>query len=114
MTENENTKITLTEYTEFQDAFDWFNNHLFGGTLPEALVTLQRKARSRGYFHAERFASRADDANRIAEIALNPDCFEDRTDIEILSTMVHEMCHLWRDGQRKTRNGYHDKEWVRK
>lgn len=114
MTEADNTKVTITEYTEFQDAFDWFNTSLFDGSLPEALVTLQRKSRSRGYFHAERFASRADQQNRVAEIALNPDCFQDRTDTEILSTLVHEMCHLWRDGQHKTRNGYHDKGWGSK
>jgi len=114
MTETRNNKLTLIEYTEFQDAFDFFNSRLFDSALPEALVTLQRKSRSRGYYHAERFASRADQENRVAEIALNPDCFQDRTDTEILSTLVHEMCHLWRDGQRRIRNGYHDREWGAK
>ena len=79
-----NTKITAREYGEFQQAFDWFNAHLFDGTLPEALVTLQRKARSRGYFCAERFASRSDQESRVHEIALNPDTFEKRTDTEVL------------------------------
>jgi len=114
MTEIQNNKITLTEYTEFQDAFDFFNRQLFDGGLPEALVTLQRKARSRGYFHAERFASRANQENLVSEIALNPNYFEERTDTEILSTLVHEMCHLWRDGQRRIRSGYHDKLWGSK
>lgn len=47
------------------------------------------------------------------EIALNPDTFEDRTDAEILSTLAHEMAHLWQAVFGKpSRNGYHNAEWA--
>jgi predicted SprT family Zn-dependent metalloprotease len=45
-------------------------------------------------------------------LALNPDNFVDRTDIEILSTLVHEQCHLYQIMVGSPpRKGYHDKEW---
>jgi len=48
------------------------------------------------------------------EIALNPECFG-RSDSEILSTLVHEMCHLWQHHYGKpSRAAYHNKEWARK
>jgi hypothetical protein len=112
---NTNTNITATEYREFQDAFNWFNVHLFDGSLPEALVTLQRKARARGYFSENRFTNRQNSNERIHEIAPNPDHFTNRTDTEILSTLVHEMCHLWRRVFGKPgRSGYHDRQWRMK
>ena len=45
------------------------------------------------------------------EIALNPDSF-DRDDIMILSTLVHEMVHLWQSvfGD-PSRAAYHNREW---
>ena len=50
---------------------------------------------------------------RTAEIALNPDTFEDRTDMEILNTLAHEMCHLWQHYFGKpSRGGYHNREWA--
>ena len=47
--------ITITEYQGFQEAYDFFNRELFGGSLPQVLVTLQRHANTRGYFSPERF-----------------------------------------------------------
>jgi hypothetical protein len=48
--------IIPTEYRAFQKAYDFFNAELFSGALPHVLVTLQRRARSSGYFAPERFA----------------------------------------------------------
>ena len=42
--------ITSVEYRAFQQAYDFFNAELFGGSLPHVLVTLQRHAKARGYF----------------------------------------------------------------
>lgn len=47
--------ITEAEYEALQMAYDFFNAELFNGSLPNVLVTLQRKARTRGYFAPERF-----------------------------------------------------------
>lgn len=89
-----NEPITPTEYRAFQKAYDFFNAQLFAGSLPHVLVILQRRARTRGYFSPERFTARTEDATA-HELALNPDTFTDRTDEEILSTLAHEMAHVW-------------------
>ena len=49
------------------------------------------------------------------EIALNPAHFASRTPTETLSTLVHEMVHLWQHHFGKpSRTGYHNKEWAAK
>ncbi len=106
--------ITPAQYRAFQEAYDYLNGKLFGGTLPDVLVTLQRHARSRGYFAAERFAGRNDES-RAHELALNPDAFAGRTDREVISTLLHEMVHLWQQEYgTPPRRAYHDKEWAAK
>ena len=106
--------ITITEYQGFQRAYDFFNRELFDGGLPQVLVTLQRHANTRGYFSPERFSGRIDEAV-VHELALNPDNFTGRTDEMILSTLVHEMCHVWQQTYGKApRRGYHDRQWAAK
>ena len=47
------------------------------------------------------------------EIALNPSHFRARTTEQNLSTLVHEMVHLWQHHFGKpSRTGYHNKEWA--
>jgi SprT-like family len=106
--------ITVTEYQGFQKAYDFFNRELFGGNLPQVLVTLQRHARTYGYFSPQRFNGRID-KTAVHELALNPDGFAGRTDEMILSTLVHEMCHVWQQIHGKApRKGYHDRQWAGK
>src|SRR6516225_6927899 len=68
----------------------------------------------RGFFVANRFSERDGQSGR-HELALNPDHFVDRTDEQICSTLVHEMCHVWQhvNGTAPSRN-YHNKEWAAK
>jgi hypothetical protein len=54
----ETTMVTQEEYRAFQVAYDFFNQHLFAQRLPQVLVTLQRRGRSKGYFAPERFTGR--------------------------------------------------------
>src|SRR5436305_2452125 len=106
--------ITITAYQAFQKAYDFFNRELFGGSLPQVLVTLQRHARTYGYFSPQRFNGRID-KTAVHELALNPDGFASRTDAMILSTLVHEMCHVWQQTHGKAaRRGYHDRQWAGK
>ncbi len=106
--------ITQKQYKTLNDAFDYFNEKLFEGKLPDVLITLQRKAKVNGYHHFEKFEGR-EDKKKVTEIALNPDNFTDRTDQEILSTLCHELCHHWQYSFSKpARRGYHDKEWASK
>jgi hypothetical protein len=109
-----NTVITLKEYQGFQRAYDFFNKELFAGSLPQVLVTLQRHAHSRGYFSPERFHGRIE-KSAVHELALNPDTFTKRTDEMILSTLAHEMAHVWQETHGEpSRRGYHNQEWADK
>lgn len=102
---------TLDSYNALEVAYDFFNGQLFEGSLPRCCITLQRKANSRGFFAPQRFGN-LNSADTVHEIALNPSHFRERTPAEILSTLVHEMCHLQQEEQQpgSTRN-YHDAEW---
>jgi predicted SprT family Zn-dependent metalloprotease len=106
--------ITPAQYRAFQDAYDFFNKELFSGTLPHVLVTLQRHANTRGYFSADRFTGRTND-RAVHELAMNPDTFGGRSDEEILSTLAHEMAHVWQQTHGKPpRRAYHDRQWAAK
>ena len=51
-------KPTLDAYTEWQAAFDFYNQKLFAGELPECLIILDNKGKGvLGYFSSERFYS---------------------------------------------------------
>ncbi len=103
---------TIRQYKEFQQAYDYFNGELWNGDLPQLLVTLQRKPKMLGHFAPERYEHRSS-ADVIHEIALNPDGFVGEDDEEILSTLVHEMAHVWQQVAGKPgRRGYHNKEWA--
>jgi hypothetical protein len=106
--------ITQVEYGSFQRAYDHFNAALFGDALPQIMFTLQRKGRSHGYFAPERFTGRQE-TQAVHELALNPDKFIGRTDEEVLSTLVHEMCHVWQTTYGDPpRRGYHNRQWGAK
>src|SRR5262249_23201502 len=103
------------QYITLAAAFDFFNRRLFKGELPPAIITLQRKAGSHGYYSERRFEGRSDDAAETDEIALNPGTFAGRSDEQILSTLAHEMCHHWQAHFGKPGRGrYHNQEWADK
>ncbi|TCM46319.1 SprT-like family protein [Rhizobium sp. PP-F2F-G48] len=105
---------TSKTYAALNQAYDFFNDRLFGGQLSPCLVTLQRKNKAYGYFAGGRFGSK-DGAEITDEIALNPSHFASRTDEQSLSTLAHEMAHLWQHHFGKpSRSGYHNKEWAAK
>ena len=105
---------TAKTYAALNRAFNFFNGRLFGGELPACLVTLQRKNKAYGYFAGGRFGSK-DGTEITDEIALNPSHFKSRTDKQSLSTLAHEMAHLWQHHFGKpSRAGYHNKEWAAK
>ena len=106
--------ITPLEYGSLQSAFDFLNVELFDGGLPDAFIAYQRKPHSRGHLAVDRYIGRAGQTAR-CELALNPDAFIDRTDRQIVSTVLHEMVHLWQHhaGSMPSR-GYHNREWGAK
>lgn len=101
-----------TEYQTLQQAYDWFNEKLFDNALPNCLITLHGKSdRHLGHYAPNRFSARFANVH-VDELALNPATFTQRTDEQILSTLVHEMAHVWQQHfGSPSRNGYHNKEW---
>lgn len=110
-----NLSPTSETYTTLNKAYEFFNRELFENKLPTCLITMQRKSKARGYFCPERFESRGDNTHHIHEIALNPTHFLARTDEDIISTLVHEMAHLWQqEFGHPSRGNYHNSEWADK
>jgi predicted SprT family Zn-dependent metalloprotease len=106
---------TNETYGALQRAYQFFNAELFDDALPGALLTMQRRRSSRGFFSISQFGHRRGDQIVVDEIALNPATFIERTDREIISTAVHEMAHQWQYRFGKPgRRGYHNKEWAAK
>lgn len=106
-------KTPTNEYAHYQSAFEYYNAELFDGILPPCLITLQRTPNALGYFSPYRFAARKNQTLRTDEIALNPDTFAGASDKSILSTLVHEMCHLWQAHFGKPGRGrYHNRQWA--
>lgn len=110
---------TLEAYGEWQLAFNYFNDRLFDGELPNTLITLTRRHGALGYFCERAFQNR--DGAIAHEIAMNPAWFQQQGDASTFSTLVHEMCHCWRFvyGQRNRKGGfgspgYHDARWADK
>lgn len=105
--------ITTTAYGTFEEAFDYFNQELFGGKLWPCLITLQRKKNTGGYYSPHRFKGRVNKQDRTDEIALNPELFAAFTDEYILSILVHEMTHYYqRIYGNPGRGRYHNREWA--
>lgn len=105
------TRPTDEAYGELQAAYDHFNRTLFDGRLPPCVITLQRKGRHTfGYYAPSRFGKIS---GEIAdEIAMNPMHFRHQPLVEVLSTLVHEMVHLWQEHfGRPSRSCYHNREW---
>lgn len=106
-------KPTNETYSELQQAYDLFNVRLFDGKLSECLITLQRKKSTHGYFSYKRFEN--PEKEQTDEIAMNPTYFAAFPLVEIMQTLVHEMCHLWQyQYGQPGRNRYHNKEWAYK
>lgn len=108
---------TKRAYGELMKAYDFFNTRLFASTLPRCLITMQRQNGARGYYSQERFGSfGARDGEEVTdEIAMNPRYFRSRAIEDTLSTLVHEMVHLWqfRFGNA-SRRAYHNREFATK
>jgi hypothetical protein len=104
---------TISTYAEWQTAYDHFNQRLFSGQLPDCIITLDAKSKNvLGYFSPERFVGTSND-DITDQLSMNPQHFLTRNIMETLSTLVHEMCHVWQHhyGEKKSRRTYHNHEW---
>lgn len=103
---------TPEQFSAFQSMYDHFNRELFDGELPQVILNFSRRAGSLGFFAAERWD---DGRARTHEISLNPAHLKEREPIDVASTLVHEMVHLWQHERgAPSRVGYHNTEWATK
>ena len=102
---------TKKVFTDLNKSFTYFNNTLFNGELPDCLILVTRKANAHGFFSPDSIEYQGE---KKCVIALNPRTMGRKT-IQVLSTLVHEMVHLWQYtyGNFST-NGYHNIEWGEK
>jgi hypothetical protein len=104
---------TRETYDPLQLAYETLNRALFENSLPNALITLQRRRGTYSYFVGDRFAR--PDGAVTGEIALNPSHFRNRPVAEVLATLAHEMVHLSQHHFGKLGRGrYHNMEWAEK
>lgn len=108
---------TLEAGAELQFAYSYFNDALFGGRLPDCVITYTRGKNVLGHFCPDRFQRVGGELR--PELALNPTYLALRDDRDSLSTLVHEQAHVMRHyfgppnrrGGRGT-GGYHDIPWA--
>jgi hypothetical protein len=104
---------TVQAYGEMRQAYDYYNNQLFAGTLPPCLITLYRLRRALGHFCRSRFVRLADGSEFTDEIAFDPAHFLGCDLEQVLSTLAHEMTQLWQHHFGKSsRSGHHNREWA--
>jgi predicted SprT family Zn-dependent metalloprotease len=103
---------TRQQFAAYEQMFAYFNGRLFGGELPACLLNFSRRSKTYGFFAPSRW-ERGRDVRH--EISLNPSTLKSRKPIEVASTLVHEMVHLWQQEHgTPSRTGYHNHEWAAK
>lgn len=102
---------TMSVHGMLDAAFTFFNRRLFDDELPVCLITIQRSRTAHGYFWGDMVAARAGEGT-IDEIMMNGITMA-REPAVVLSTLVHEMTHVWQHHYGKpAKGGYHNKEWA--
>lgn len=103
----------MRTYAELDKAVRHFNRELFEDRLPACLLTMMRTRGAYGYYSPERLINIDDASEVVDEIGLNPAYFATELTTKVLSTLVHEMVHLWQQHfGRPSRRGYHNKQWA--
>lgn len=105
---------TEDQFNALNGAFRYFNKALFGNELPGCILNFSRLRNTHGFLAPYRWRRRESKSHDTHEISLTPTTLY-RTPIEIYSTLVHEMVHLWQVVfGNPSRNGYHNREWAEK
>jgi len=101
---------------ELHRCFQLFNNHFFGGSLPEPAITIQTKGKRNafGWCSTVEYWRNQDNTIRKYEINLTAEHI-DRDVTDIMKTLLHEMVHLYNAIQKVkdcSRNGtFHNKKF---
>ena len=105
-------KPTPNQFGNYQKLFDYYNDKMFGGFLPNVLLNFSRKNQTAGFF--ARNTWKDNEGKKCHEISINPSslCHGKKY---VIQTLVHEMCHLWQfELGKPSRSGYHNKQWANK
>jgi hypothetical protein len=110
-----NRNPTQETYRALDEVFGILNRAFFGDQFPRCLITIQRLRGAYGCFASARYvcsdASESTDAIILDARHWGPR----RTTQENLSTLAHEMCHLWQHHHGKGgRTRYHNRQFARK
>jgi len=106
---------TSAIYQQLKIPFIYFNKTLFNDELPDCVLTLTHNSkRTLGYFRPYGFKHKG--GKFTDEIAMNPRIFLCDDLSYVLSIIVHEMTHMWKQhfGKKRCKGGYHCKEWGAK
>jgi hypothetical protein len=105
--------VTADQAITFEAVYQFLNKRLFDNQLGECVITSNCDGVRKAVFVKNSFKEQ--DCRGIRdEIALNPNLFANCTDIEILSTLAHEMVHKWQhDYGKPGKDAYHNKEWAK-
>lgn len=108
-------------HADLQQAFNHFNRELFGDRLPKPFWVTVRKRSVLAHYAYRRWAKGENGGNGENvpelrdEININPDYMVIRGLEDFLSSIVHEMMHMWQFHQgTPSRAGYHNAEWAEK
>ena len=94
-------------------AYCFFNQELFGNTLPAVVIVFHRCYGTYGFFQADPFRRKPGALPNI--IALDSDTFRQRGVEAILNILVHEMVHVWQyEYGQPPRRGYHNRQFAMK
>lgn len=98
-------------YDSLEKAFDFYNRNLFKSKLPEVVFSIENRNNIKGFFSSSCFMN--SNSKKVSKITLNSVYFEKGKEKAVLSTLVHEMCHLmmFMEGEKCTA-GYHSKKWA--
>jgi hypothetical protein len=108
--------LTSREYAAVQHAYDVLNKELFEGKLLRVEFVLLYQPRwayeldfSYGYFRSQRWTKRKE---VFGTIALNGSAM--LTEEVIVTTLGHEMVHVWQFASDHPRPGCHNRDWAEK
>lgn len=106
---------TTSHATSYQGLYDYLNTNLFGGELPNCILTMiPAVSKNGGHFWPNKWHDT--DGAKLHEISMNPHGYAIHEPIVFVSIFAHEMAHLWVQENKETppRGGYHCKFWGRK
>ena len=110
-------ELTISQFKALQNSYKYFNKTLFNNQLPDVLLNLSRKGKAVGFMAPYRWREieneEAKEEERMHEISINPVILS-LGDIEIYSTLVHEMVHVQQYHEGTNKPNYHNKDFADK